>query len=327
MGTDNTSPFRDEVSDNHDNSTSSDQVKGASHSPNLSENSNFDASSPLRNSPTEAQNSIHNNSDTESVEPTDGHYVPLSPHVVNSTINGSGQQENGGDSRSRDVVNSSNNYSRQSGSDDGSVISLDSSNSMYFAQSRRGENDFKVHRNAPSESQERLIHSSSSNNSSLHSLSPTRPQIIDSSRYHTPSSFADTDDTSISQMSSSAAENRSCAESMQLANLFKVHSLQEELSDLKSKLNDRGIPLDKIIDKLGQIHGEHEQLARDVQTSSAQLDALGSRKHDGKVPHRLAMSKNAIGNEVFLYQRKYYYNIYSNINWLTLYIALYHNYS
>jgi predicted nuclease with TOPRIM domain len=100
-------------------------------------------------------------------------------------------------------------------------------------------------------------------------------------------------------MSASTIEVRGSTESLQLAHLFKVHGLQEELEHLKLKINDRSVPLDEIIQDASRIHQEHRQLAGDVEALSTNLDTLRN-KNDGKVPDRIARSKRAIENEVSL---------------------------
>ena len=98
-------------------------------------------------------------------------------------------------------------------------------------------------------------------------------------------------------MSASTIEIRGSTESLQLAHLFKIHGLQEELEHLKLKLNDSDVPLDKIIQDASCIHQEHQQLARDVEALSTNLDTLRN-KNGGKVPDRIARSKRDIKNEV-----------------------------
>ena len=225
----------------------------------------------------------------------DSKYISLSPHVANSRrgrVRSPGERK--GDSVSRRVHDGDSqdntSHSSEEGHSDNSVSSLNSSNSAVLTQLR---NKFKGRSDSPSESQELLLTSSFES----HSPSLTRPPILNSTHHRTLSSSTDTDDTSLSEMSPSTEENRGSAESMQLAHLFKVHSLQEELSHLKTKLNDRDIPLDDIIEDLSQIHREHEGLARDVDASSAQLDGI-RRRYNGKVPDRLAKTRRAVGNEV-----------------------------
>ena len=98
-------------------------------------------------------------------------------------------------------------------------------------------------------------------------------------------------------MSASTIEIRGSTESLQLAHLFKVHGLKEELERLKLKLNDRSVPLDEIVQDASRIHQEHQQLARDVDALSANIDTLRN-KSSGKVTDRIARSKRAIENEV-----------------------------
>ena len=98
-------------------------------------------------------------------------------------------------------------------------------------------------------------------------------------------------------MSASAIEIRGSMESLQLAHLFKVHGLQEELEHLKSMLNDRSVPLGEVVQDASRINQEHQQLARDVEALSTDLDALRN-KNNGKVSERIARSRRAIENEV-----------------------------
>ena len=98
-------------------------------------------------------------------------------------------------------------------------------------------------------------------------------------------------------MSASTIEIRGSTESLQLAHLFKIHSLQEELKHLKSKLNNRSVPLDEIVHDACCIHQEHQQLVRDVEALSTNLDVLRN-KNGGKASDRIAKSKRAIENEV-----------------------------
>ena len=98
-------------------------------------------------------------------------------------------------------------------------------------------------------------------------------------------------------MSASTIEIRGSTESLQLAHLFKIHSLQEELKHLKSKLNNRSVPLDEIVHDASCIHQEHQQLVRDVEALSTNLDVLRN-KNGGKASDRIAKSKRAIENEV-----------------------------
>ena len=212
------------------------------------------------------------------------HYVPLSPHIANSSTDGATREQ----ARERDPrpPRALNDLSRSS---DTSVSTMDSSRSVHSDELHLN-NGSNSHLNAQSESQELLLHSS---NNSAPSPSPTHPQLH-ATPHHTSTSFTDTDEAS---MSTSTIENRGNAESMQLAHLFKVHSLQEELAHLKSKLNDRSIPLDKIMEDLSRVQRDHQQLAVDIEATSTHLDALG-KKYNGKLSDRIAKNKTALGNEV-----------------------------
>ena len=248
-------------------------------------------------------------------------YVPLSPHIADLSGNSS-----------RELVNESGLQSpndHSSRSFETSVSALDSSSSMHFNghQASNGFRGLNGHQNTDSESQELLLQSSnlssslthsqlnSSHPSSLrlnsihhcisnssHSPSPSHTHL-NSSHGHTSSSYTSTDDARLSQMSASTIEIRGSTESMQLAHLFKIHSLQEELGHLKSILSDGSIPLDEIVRDASRLHQEHQQLAQDVETLSTNLDALRN-KDNGKVSDRIAKSKRAIENEV----SKYMYN-------------------
>lgn len=240
------------------------------------------------------ENEVENAAE-ESVEVAPaGHYVPLSPHIAKPRETpGIPGRENGLKSPKFNIPTSINRSvhegSHTSGSSDTSVDVLDSSRSLDLSQRFRNNN----HHNVQSESRECLIDSSSSSSTS-HSKTHLHPY---SSHNHTHSSFTDADNTSLSQLSAGAAENRSSAESTQLGHLFKVHSLQEELSDLTSKLNDRGVPLDVIVDDFRQILQEHQQLARDIDTSSAHLNVVRS-KCSGNSASRVDKTGRAIENEV-----------------------------
>ena len=98
-------------------------------------------------------------------------------------------------------------------------------------------------------------------------------------------------------MSAGTIDIRGSTESMQLAYLFKIHSLQEELDHLKSKLDDRSVPLDEIIRDAHSVHHDYQQLERDVEALSTSLDALNNN-NNGKATGNITESKRAIDNEV-----------------------------
>ena len=242
-------------------------------------------------------------------------YVPLSPKITDSS---------GNSSENETSLKSPNDRSSQLVETSASAI--DSSSSTHFNDhhTSNGFRGLKGHQNIQSESQELLLQSSnlspssfvmhtqlisshtpSSNNahlSSTHnhtsSYTPSTSHAhLNSSHHHTSSSYTSTDEACLSQMSASTIEIRGSTESMQLAHLFKIHSLQEELDHLKSKLNDRSVPLDEIVRDASHLHQEHQQLVKDVEALSTNLDAL-RKKNNGKMSDRIVKSKRAIENEV-----------------------------
>ena len=229
---------------------------------------------------------------TEAVVKADGSYLPLSPKNSNTSMDGARKLTKEGETEPHGVLDRRRSSSYLSRCGDSSVSVLDTSSLVSFShhQSRDG-----VIGRPRSESQELLLHSSKD---SSHSSSITRPHI-NSTHSHASSFFTESDDTSFSQLSTSAAECRSSAESMQLAQLFKVHNLQEEVAGLKLKLNDGDVPLDKILEDLHQIHQEHHQLSRDVDASSAQLNSLRT-KYSSKASSHADKTKRAVRNEVHL---------------------------
>lgn len=251
-------------------------------------------------------------------EDSTSRYVPISPHIADLSGNSSRELVN-----ENSLQSTPNDHSSQSL--EASSSALDSSSSMHFNahHTSNGFRGLKGHQNNQSESQEMLLQSTNNiiSPSLAHSqLSSSRPSSssthdristssrpssihLNSSHGHTSSSYASTDDASISRMSASTVEIRGSAESMQLAHLFKVHSLQEELEHLKSKLNDRSVPLEEIIQDASCIHLEHQQLTRDVEAFSTNLDALRN-KDNGKVSEQIAKSKRAIENEVSIQNLK-----------------------
>ena len=248
-------------------------------------------------------------------------YVPLSPHIAD--LSGNSSRELANESSLQLTPND-----HSSRSLDTSASALDSSSSAHFNahHTSNGFRGLKNHRRGCSKSQEMLLQSSNLSSSLTHSQpsfsphssfrssstqyhassssisphpsspSPSRDHLS-SSHGHTSSPYTSTDDVSLSKMSASTIEIRGSTESLQLAHLFKVHGLQEELERLKLKLNDRSIPLDEIVQDASRIHQEHQQLARDVEALSTNIDTLRN-KNSGKVTDRIARSKRAIENEV-----------------------------
>ena len=283
MGTDSTAIETSGSSGCNDQGKDGNQIANSTGSHRLVENS-------VKKSP-DGENESENAAE-ESVEVA-GHYVPLSPHVAKSNINSSDELEKPARENSPNTPTGSTSVYEGSHVSGSSVGTLDSSRSLDFSHQRFGnKGDYDIQ----SESQEPLI-DSSANSSALHSTFSRTHSHINSTHSHTHSSFTDQDDTSLSQLSAGAAENCSSVESTQLAHLFKVHSLQEELSHLKSKLNDRDVPLNVIVDDFRRILQEHQQLARDIDTSSAHLNVVKA-KCSGNSASRVDKTTRAIGNEV-----------------------------
>ena len=98
---------------------------------------------------------------------------------------------------------------------------------------------------------------------------------------------------SLSQMSAENIANRVSAESTQMAHLFQIRNLQEQMTVLKEKINNGGASVSDVMTSLRKIQEEHRQLVADIASSSADLDALNRRDS-----RHLVHSQEAIGNEV-----------------------------
>lgn len=95
---------------------------------------------------------------------------------------------------------------------------------------------------------------------------------------------------SLSQMSSENIASRVSAESTQMAHLFQIRNLQEQMTVLKEKINNGGASVGDVMASLRKIREEHRQLVADIASSSANLDTRDSR--------HLVHSQEAIGDEV-----------------------------
>ena len=277
-------------------SSNEDNFKNGNQTENLLDNHNSEDDNSIQRSSSDVFD--EENVTEGSIEAADN-YVPLSPHITKSCSKGGttspGRKKSPNPPTSNRELNGS--HSTSDSSHTSLHSTLDSSRSVDFDNTIL-RNGFKGHQNAASESQELLLDSEVSNSFS-HSPYPRTHPLTNSTHSRSHSSITDTGDTSLSQLSATAAENRSSAESTQLAHLFKVHSLQEELSDLKSKLNDRDIPLDTIVEGFRRILQEHQQLTMDVDVSSAHLDTI-REKDGGKPMDPVTKTKRAIGNEVHM---------------------------
>ena len=98
---------------------------------------------------------------------------------------------------------------------------------------------------------------------------------------------------SLSQMSSENITSRVSAESTQMAHLFQIRNLQEQMTALKEKINSGGASVGDIMASLRKIREEHRQLVADIASSSANLDSLNRRDS-----RHLVHSQEAIGDEV-----------------------------
>ena len=98
---------------------------------------------------------------------------------------------------------------------------------------------------------------------------------------------------SLSQMSAENIANRVSAESTQMAHLFQIRNLQEQMAALKERINNGGASVSDVMTSLRKIQEEHRQLVADIASSSADLDALNRRDS-----RHLVHSQEAIGSEV-----------------------------
>ena len=98
---------------------------------------------------------------------------------------------------------------------------------------------------------------------------------------------------SLSQMSSENIASRVSAESTQMAHLFQIRNLQEQMTVLKEKINSGGASVGDIMASLRKIREEHRQLVADIASSNANLDSLNRRDS-----RHLVHSQKAIGDEV-----------------------------
>ena len=120
-----------------------------------------------------------------------------------------------------------------------------------------------------------------------------------SSSAHLSSHATDSDELCISQMSAGTIATCGSAESMLLAHLLQLHSLQEQLTALKLKINEGGASLDEILSDLSHIQDGHRQLSSDIDISSGHLDRL-KEKYNGKDFDHIARSREAVGKEVHI---------------------------
>ena len=117
------------------------------------------------------------------------------------------------------------------------------------------------------------------------------------SLFHSTQSGTDATTDDISEMSATSIINRASAESIQMAHLFRIHNLQEQITALKEKLTSRGTSVDEILSSLRKIQQEHQQLAEDISGSSTELEAL-ERRYGERASSHIARSREAVGNEV-----------------------------
>lgn len=96
-----------------------------------------------------------------------------------------------------------------------------------------------------------------------------------------------TEQLSLSDMTSSCIKMRASAESQHLARIFRIRSLQEQISFLTDKVNTHSFSLEDLSRGLDQILLDHERLTKDIEGSCVETS--------GKTPIK---KKQALENEV-----------------------------
>ena len=80
------------------------------------------------------------------------------------------------------------------------------------------------------------------------------------------------EDPSISRMSSGRINTQANVESRTLAQIFLIRSLQEQIANLKHKIQDNHSSADELSEDLGFILAEHNKLAEEIGLSCQKLD-------------------------------------------------------
>ncbi len=96
-------------------------------------------------------------------------------------------------------------------------------------------------------------------------------------------------------MSASSVANRASAEGSQLAHVFHIRHLLEEVSSLRAKIEEGGVSVGVVMSSLLEgVQREHRQLSQYIGESSVRLEAL-SQRYQGRASGHIARSQEAIG--------------------------------